>query len=310
MDSIPSFTINGLDGRAFDPFRRPEWRWLAALAHIEAHTRPRPWEDPAITEAFEFQRGCLQADTAAMRTTVSQRWPLLAGAEGIYTDGGIKRDEIEARLLAGEPAAAIAAKSGIDAVVIDTYGQLFFNVADALQAGDWLLQEAVNVRSWQRPVPTEGQGWKWLAIAAGSNVLDLVIADHLGRVEPKYPDRHLLAEKARFLVKDFAAGTSIEATKSLAAEASQLFAGAIGADVSSPRGRVSCSQIAFLRMVSGLPPLKSAAKRSKKRGLPAKSSQIINDATLTRKERHGSHKEHAEVTTFTDSQCPDGIPWT
>jgi hypothetical protein len=39
------------DIRSFSPMRTPDWRWQAAVEHVDGHTRPRKWEDSGIDQA-------------------------------------------------------------------------------------------------------------------------------------------------------------------------------------------------------------------------------------------------------------------
>jgi hypothetical protein len=100
----------------------------------------------------------------------------------------------------------------------------FFNVADCLLATDWLLVQVVKIFPGQPA--TEGQVWKYLALAGGPLVLDMMIADYLGRPEPAYADRAELAAKGRFVVREFATGyTDAAAVRSMLEECDRLFPG-------------------------------------------------------------------------------------
>jgi hypothetical protein len=207
-----------IDHRAFCPFRTPDWRWAAAEQHHVRRTRLQQWEDPLIAQATCYlAAAAVRGDAAAGR-----RRPDLAAAHAIYRAGGAVRDMLEAWLLTGEPLDVIAEKTGVTVPTIKAFESIFFHVRDALSAIDWLMYSVVKILPGQ-PV-TEGQTWKYLALAGGPLILDLMIADYLGRREPAYADRAELAAKGRFIVREFATGwTDSAAVRSMLEECDRLF---------------------------------------------------------------------------------------
>ena len=187
------------DPRCFSPIRTPDWRWQAVLSHIRHKTCPGTWEDPAIARAYRFLAPPEPACAYTGKREVRRHCPDLSAAHAIFTLAGVVKDELEARLLCQSPE-EIEGAMGISADVVRTFATLFFDVQDSLHANDWLLFQAVALLF----PPTEGQCWRYLALAGGPVILDLVVSDYLGRPEPHYPDRHELAERARFLVWDHA----------------------------------------------------------------------------------------------------------
>ncbi|MGD0461597.1 MAG: hypothetical protein ABSB74_03820 [Tepidisphaeraceae bacterium] len=191
------------DIRSYSPFRTPDWRWQAALDHVHQQTRPRKWEDQGRVQVRRFLLDLNRAGTEAKRNRVARTWPDLFGAHAIFTGDPIRRDELEARLLC-EPVEGIAEKMNIPAGVVVAFAGTFFDVLHCRQALDWLLEHAIRAHSFARP-PTEAECWRYMALAGGPFILELLIADHLGRPELQHPDRHELAERARFLVREHAA---------------------------------------------------------------------------------------------------------
>jgi hypothetical protein len=59
---------------------------------------------------------------------------------------------------------------------------------------------------WTYRQPTLAEIWKYLALAGGPYVLELVLADYFGRPEPEYPDRALTAQLLRASVLAYAEG--------------------------------------------------------------------------------------------------------
>lgn len=193
---IPAF-----DYRRFDPFRMPDWRWTLAQQLHADHSRARRWEDPGIINAARF----LKVLNGKGETAARRQWPDLFAAHGIYRGGGVLKDELDARLLV-EPIGVISRKMGIEACTVAAFENCFFNVADGLDAFDWLMGQVVCLRP-DVPV-SEAQNWKYLALAGGPFLLDLMIGDFLGRAWPQVENRSGWAEKGRYIVREFAAGWS------------------------------------------------------------------------------------------------------
>jgi hypothetical protein len=191
------------DYRRFAPFRTTDWRWKFALEHLRHKSHLRHWEDAAIKEAVRYLRECQRAQTARQLSNVKDRWPDLTQAHDIFVAGGALRDELEARLIAGETSEVIAAKSNTTAGVVAAFERYFFNVADARDAVDWMMDFAVGLYPGLNRMPTERECWCYMALAGGPWFVDILVDDHLGRPNPKFPNLHELAEKSRFLVRDF-----------------------------------------------------------------------------------------------------------
>jgi hypothetical protein len=204
MEGTRKSNLSGSDYRRCSPWRRPDWRWQAAEAHVAANHYPRQWEDAAIGQAIKFQRVLQRMRAKDTRAALELRSSPLFSAHAIYISGGVIRDELEARLLC-QSVPAIADKMRVSPTVVQTYGQIFFHVADALGAVGWLSSQVIGVGEWSHRQPTERDIWKYLAIAAGPIVLDLMIADHLHRPDPAMPNRALLAAQGRHSVLSWAA---------------------------------------------------------------------------------------------------------
>jgi hypothetical protein len=228
-----------------DPFRKPAWRWLLAEALCrEGQERALP-NDPAVGEAFDYQRALDAADTDTKRQAVDAAAPALAGAHALYVEGEPHRDEVEARLLAGESAVTISNKTGVPVDVVQCYATTFYDVQDSLGAGDWLRSEAIGMYLGMKEAPTEGQTWKYWALIGGPIVLDVLVADFHGRDEPHVADRHLLAQKARLLAWESVTGYSLDDTVKVIEKLSPLFLGPAG-------GSDSASKLEVAKALEGL----------------------------------------------------------
>ena len=258
MARMPS-NLSGDDYRRYSPFRRPDWRWQSATEHLLAGDRPKPWEDPGIGQALKFQRAWNADGGEAQQIDARQRWPELAEAYRIHERGGVLVDEIQARLLAAEPLEVIAHKTGVGTGVIAAFEKFFFNVSESLSAIDWLLFDAVGL--YTNPI-TEGLVWRYFAVAGGPLLVDLLVADFLGRPEPKRDDRHLLAERARFFVR-FIRADSPTAVTALLKEGCRSFGRNFGITAVGREKKMLDVQMRLLRMASR--PVRKSTRRAPSR---------------------------------------------
>lgn len=191
------------DCRRYDPCRTPSWRWEIALEHMRRNDRVRPWEDLAIKEAVRYLRERQRAQTARQVSNLRDRWRDLTRAQEIFEAGGVLRDEIEARLISGETFEVISTKTHTTPGAVSAFERYFFNVADSLNALDWMLVHAVGIHPGLRRKLEERDIWRYMALAGGPVLVDLLVDDFLGRPNPTIPNRHEQAKMARFLVKDY-----------------------------------------------------------------------------------------------------------
>jgi hypothetical protein len=170
-------------------------------------------------DAVKFLRAWSNAD-AAGRQRIRARWPELSLAMGAYMGADLLAAQLEARLLAREPDEVIAQKVGVSVETVKIFEAMYFNVANSREAHDWLLMYAVGVVPGMGRVPSERDIWCYCALAGGPLVVDLLVNDVLDGSNRR--DR-LLAEKARFLARDHAAGGSPQASAEFLAEGRRLF---------------------------------------------------------------------------------------
>jgi len=93
-----------------------------------------------------------------------------------HSPDALRRWEVEARLLAGESFAAVAAKTALTPGAVEGYTRLFFDVLDGLGAVDWVV---VNVLRFtpDRPI-AEDDAETFLRLYAyfgGTHVLDALL---------------------------------------------------------------------------------------------------------------------------------------
>lgn len=176
----------------------PVWRWQRVQDLIATNRRPDKHDDDPTKIAWRMCKSV--SATPEVRASHRRRYGTWLQAYLIYLANDAHRWEIEARLLTGASATEIAAKLKIEAGVVNAYATLFFDVIGRLQAHDWIWGTAVRVGLWGMSRPREADIWRYVAVSGDSAVLDVLVSDYLGRVEPIYPDRHALAEDIRTLV--------------------------------------------------------------------------------------------------------------
>lgn len=246
MARKPQF-IRG-DYRRLSPFRHASWRWDLAVDAFRTSRRLKSWEDPAIGEAVQFQQWMA---IAGPDKGVPKAIAAIAAAHGIYHAGDVVTDELEARLLASERPEVIAAKSGVALDTASAYSRIFFDAGDA-GATDYRLWVAAGRERWPQEGFREGQAWRYMALAGGPIILDLLIADFLGRPHPNPAQRHHWAQMGRYLTRcEIADWTSPEVVKALTDESERIFL---------PKGRRTPEQqemrrrLDSLRLAAGIAP--------------------------------------------------------
>jgi hypothetical protein len=172
----------------YDPRLTPDhgWRSAQALARggRDASAGRRP---PEVREAAAYLRALGRAQDGRRRDAVRARWPDLAAADRLAVEGGPRNWEVQARILARQSDAEVAARCDLTSGAVGRYESLFFAVRDRLAAGDWVHVNAI------RPGPGPwgtfhdlGQVWRTLGYHGGVWVLDLVVAVTAGRPLPDW----------------------------------------------------------------------------------------------------------------------------
>ena len=124
-----------------DPWQEPDHRWRRSGYLI----RHRLWpflgrDDPATWAVWRFRRGLRRCHCEPGRRRLARRYPALAEAHRLYRSAEpLRRAELEARLLAGDDDAAVAAKMGLSAAGVATYHDVFFEVRPRLAYPHYVL---------------------------------------------------------------------------------------------------------------------------------------------------------------------------
>jgi hypothetical protein len=162
----------------FDFFRPLDWRRLEAEKLAARQGRSRPVDDPAVA--------ALAAFAAAERRSRRRRdeppeWARLREARGLWSDGGLLRAEVEARILAGQTDVEIAIEYGLVPEAVRWFEAAFFCVRDRLRARDWITGRVIGRHF---PPADPAPVWKLYAYWGGPLALDLVQSVMAGRPLP------------------------------------------------------------------------------------------------------------------------------
>lgn len=118
----------------------------------------------------------------AARRALAARQPTLAAAHALHRDGaGPARAAVEARVLADEPPARIAAAGGFGPGVVEAYEAVFFDVRRGLDHPDYIRTRVLGPPPAVRgPGAGPGSAWRWLGYLGGPAVLDVLIGGTTG----------------------------------------------------------------------------------------------------------------------------------
>lgn len=166
-----------------NPFRPVHWRWERAEAIADGKaSSSRRLDDESIRRATRFRRRELKCKTAADEAELVESDEALYFAKKIYsqkrTNGtdAIVAHALEARILAGQTPAEIAAKGVVDADVVTAYGDCFFDVAHRLDQPDYIMFAAIEpaIYSGLRD-RRQDLLWKLFAYKGGPVILDVIL---------------------------------------------------------------------------------------------------------------------------------------
>ncbi len=165
------------------PFRQPDWRWQLAGHFLQQRRVPlyKVQADPLLKYCYHYRK-LDSSPTYGPERAVAHlpgcrekpaKFKPLEYALLFYNDDGLAKVELESRILAREPFADIAKKLATTEEIVDLYEQVFFNVADRLEAPSYITHHAIGsdlhhgVSSRSFPAI-----WKLYGYWAGPVVLD------------------------------------------------------------------------------------------------------------------------------------------
>jgi hypothetical protein len=162
-----------------DPWPAPARRWLRA-GYLLRHRLWPFWsrDDPTTWAAWRFRRGLRRCRGEAALRRLARRYPALAEAHGLYRCAEpLRRAELEARLLAGEDDAAVAARMGLSPAGVATYHNVFFEVRPRLAYPHYVLGVVLGGgRVYYAPDPADhGLLLKLFAYQLGAPFIDKLL---------------------------------------------------------------------------------------------------------------------------------------
>jgi hypothetical protein len=133
-----------------NPCRPLDWRWRVAQV-LARSGRPRrfSWIDPPVRRAVRYLRRTASRSTAAGARRARPDALMVEAVRLWHAPERSRRQEIEARLLAGQDEDTIAQRMGLAAETIQVGAALFFDVRSQLESRDHLrfavLGDALSV---------------------------------------------------------------------------------------------------------------------------------------------------------------------
>jgi hypothetical protein len=109
-----------------------------------------PWQgldDDSTQQAWRFRRRLGRCHQEADRQQLADDFPALAEAHGVHVGEPLRRFELEARLLAGQGDADIAARCGITAAGVGAYHSTFFECRPHLHADSYVVNVLIGPRA-------------------------------------------------------------------------------------------------------------------------------------------------------------------
>jgi hypothetical protein len=167
------------------PFRQPHWRWEYARYRVQrGYGAPPNAEGHWLRLAYEIHNALLETESADLPDELRDRRPDVFYAHQLWRDSNrLRRDAIEAFILAGEPSIRIATRFGIPATVIDAFEALFYDVRDRLRYRAYVNGVLLTPQSnGHLSEPTFGDVLKIFAYNRGALVADAILGVYASQV--------------------------------------------------------------------------------------------------------------------------------
>ena len=185
MDATPTV----LRYQRYNPLRHLDWRWRHARAVVTGGRRASARrDDPESIIVICYVRAEARCRTDGDRARLARRWPALDAARWLAGGAAPPRWEVEARFLAGQGDAAIAAGCALDPETVRWFEAAFFQVRDRLARGrDWVAIQAVGGGPWNHFADGDrGTLWRYAAATGGVPLLEVFMAVTTGTPLPAW----------------------------------------------------------------------------------------------------------------------------
>ena len=130
-----------------DFFKDPCWRWLRCCYLLDYGRQPLRQDDDATRQAWLFRRALQGCCSDADHEQLAQDFPELFAAHAVYTGEPLKRWELEARLLGGDPDVSIAARCDLSAEAVAAYHATFYEVRPHLKADSYVVNVLIGPKA-------------------------------------------------------------------------------------------------------------------------------------------------------------------
>jgi hypothetical protein len=166
------------DYERYNLTRRTDWRWQRAFDLVAGCQSISAKQDDVWTRrAAGYRKSLARCKTDHQLSQLVTRFPDIHIAHEIFVAGGLRRLELESRLLARESSEEIALKVGVTQEIVDAYEALFFTVRDRIEALAYIVVAAVKKPRSDEPfAPAEERFVRALAYFGGPLVVDAALA--------------------------------------------------------------------------------------------------------------------------------------
>jgi hypothetical protein len=165
--------ISVADLNSSDPLRPVAWRYQAAAERVASGLafRRRDWDRETLETAY-YLAG-LRRGEAPRR--LAAKFPDLHQAIGIFGDERPElRWALEARVMAAQATADIAAALGVAPLVVAVYEAIFFDAFDRLENVDFVMQRIIT-RPASESYRFADSGWKLIGYIGGAGALHRIL---------------------------------------------------------------------------------------------------------------------------------------
>lgn len=179
-----------LELRSTNPMRPVDWRWQRAKFLSDNGCKATVHDDNLTSRALKFARRAIVCLNDSDYNRLLDDYPELFEAWHLYKEASCRlfRFEIEARVMADEPIAAIARKTGIAPAIITAYEDCFFEVRPRLDAQSYIQQGVLQPAAMAGIKNREYDLlWKLYGYWGGPVVLDTLIYGQTPSTKPDSP---------------------------------------------------------------------------------------------------------------------------
>ena len=171
-----------------DPFLMPDWRRQTAQRLVDGEELEWSSNDPAILKCAAYLRSITDGSSGQEQAGATCDWSAIHAAHAIAQQGGLRRFELQSRVLADQPVAEIADRIGMSPADVGWFESLFFDVRVRLGAEMWIQTQVIGEGLWYGFQDAEiGSLWASCGYYGGASVLDAVIGAFHSARQPGEP---------------------------------------------------------------------------------------------------------------------------